>query len=712
MLVAMLSVFESPTQKSIWGSSSSELSMKYYNKQARLVLILKFLCLGTFDPWYVHPRMVRTRLIQLDTLSIFDVEIEHMPRYLAISHVWSENLFPPRFRDTRHLARGVTILKRLLVCTGGPKALSLRQFISRRVLQVPDGQLPKGALFWVDTWCIDQNDPEDKERQIPLMGRIYRDAAFVQIITEHKFTFRQDDWDSVCDELKRARGEDKSLQGFDSRRAIRRYQSQAVQDALKRGGQMLDELTSTKWFQRLWTAQEYILARVAYFTGGDGHNLHFDDEDVIRLYYLWVNPHARALKPGDDTLIERLDSLMLLLKMDGKGCAKASNFAKAMRIPSDPGIFATVMQLASDRQCLYKEDEIYGLMAASQITITYIPHANTNAIWQQWWDTAVEKQSISMVMLPKSKPTSNGPYSNCAKPEFDNRCEAIGFCQISEIDSQLARSYAKQSEPMTIDHGTINVRGRVAGICTSALYLGRWTSYESTYQCVTKELGEDLQLIQEVYGVLAGGLISRENIALWVEEAKYHHLVGNEAEWIFESHMGITPVPEGKTYLVTVKNATMETRVIVVTDDNLNGAGSLIAVDLSARTGSGAMVLLIVRSLREEGERQSGDVLHKVGTTLPVFEPYRDFNWIRKKEQKDAKERFGMFINSTWENFQIGGASCPVCHPPNVKPPLDMVDMAERPNLLVERTEQTKTDLRLHRYRQKRFHIPWFREIL
>jgi hypothetical protein len=50
---------------------------------------------------------------------------------------------------------------------------------------------------WIDTWCIDQNDAEDKLRQIPLMGEIYKGALLVLITVRHHFTFSQEDWNAA-----------------------------------------------------------------------------------------------------------------------------------------------------------------------------------------------------------------------------------------------------------------------------------------------------------------------------------------------------------------------------------------------------------------------------------------------------------------------------------------------------------------------------------
>ncbi len=48
-----------------------------------------------------------TRLVHADTLSLQEVRLDCMPRYLALSHVWSEGLFPPTMVHNMTESRGL-----------------------------------------------------------------------------------------------------------------------------------------------------------------------------------------------------------------------------------------------------------------------------------------------------------------------------------------------------------------------------------------------------------------------------------------------------------------------------------------------------------------------------------------------------------------------------------------------------------------------------
>jgi Heterokaryon incompatibility protein (HET) len=90
----------------------------------------------------------RTRLVDISTIGLQEFPISSTPAHLGISHVWSERLFA-----TTYLNKASTSL----IFVIGMEMLRLLK-------QRP--RLPRVQYCWVDTWCIDQNDAEDKARQI------------------------------------------------------------------------------------------------------------------------------------------------------------------------------------------------------------------------------------------------------------------------------------------------------------------------------------------------------------------------------------------------------------------------------------------------------------------------------------------------------------------------------------------------------------------
>ena len=93
-------------------------------------------------------------------MSLREIEqssLDHIPPFIAISHAWGERLFPPNVPFNLQ-----------------PGAEAVLVLIAQR--------FPHIHHCWIDTLCIDQNDEEDKQRQIPLMSEIYGNADVVAIV--------------------------------------------------------------------------------------------------------------------------------------------------------------------------------------------------------------------------------------------------------------------------------------------------------------------------------------------------------------------------------------------------------------------------------------------------------------------------------------------------------------------------------------------------
>jgi hypothetical protein len=185
--------------------------------------------------------MVLTRLLNLSSMTLEEFEIDQMPEYVAMSHVWSESLFPvPNLTDTK-----------VEMCDGIKMLL---------VVQETNEEVARIQYCWTDTWCIDQNDPEDKNRQIPMMGEIYKNAEIVVVTVRHKFSFTQSYWDHLDHILKPV---SRLVRDFDTRFTVETQgllRTSQVIDDIEKAREVLREFCNLEWMKRVWTAQEYILA--------------------------------------------------------------------------------------------------------------------------------------------------------------------------------------------------------------------------------------------------------------------------------------------------------------------------------------------------------------------------------------------------------------------------------------------------------------------
>jgi hypothetical protein len=230
--------------------------------------------------------MTLTRLVNLISNRLESFEIGSMPPYLAISHVWSEALYPPSLRGSPQNADGMRMITTLI--TSSAKSMLC-------------------SYCWIDTWCIDQDDTEDKLRQIPLMGEIYKGALLVLITVRHHFTFSQEDWNAAIAGCQ-AMIDVQRLPGDEYQASPARIDSLTV-PAVKsffRCYTMMLEVAGLPWGSRIWTAQEYILAKSELWIGSDLRPLHIAPADCRTIYQIRcaraasLNIFKEALGIGSD----------------------------------------------------------------------------------------------------------------------------------------------------------------------------------------------------------------------------------------------------------------------------------------------------------------------------------------------------------------------------------------------------------------------------
>jgi hypothetical protein len=275
-----------------------------------------------------------TRLLNLSTLALEPFDADEMPPYLAVSHVWSENLFP-------------------VSCCNGAQVESCDGLESvRRAIKNRSDNI---QFIWVDSWSIDQTDENDKNHQIPIMGKIFKGARLVLVVVRHCFTFGQAEWDSVLlgieNELK-----PNWSGGLGDLMSI--FRNSNFHEFVKRGVELIDELAGLEWMQRIWTSQEYILAEDVEWMGfgEDQSPLHLDANDLSNLILVY----QYAIRKGKGFP----QHLANIFTMTSARC----------RI-YDPTL---VMRLAINRSSTRVEDEIYGLMGASELLIDPIMGKNVD----------------------------------------------------------------------------------------------------------------------------------------------------------------------------------------------------------------------------------------------------------------------------------------------------------------------------------------------
>ncbi|PMD31539.1 hypothetical protein L207DRAFT_572752 [Hyaloscypha variabilis F] len=132
-------------------------------------------------------------------------------KYLTMYALSMDDLTTPVFYTALSYTWGSQIFDGIIECDGHEKAITKSLEAALRNFRKPD----RSVVMWIDQICIDQDNSTEKEKQIPMMGKIYQHA-----------------WNTVI-------------------------------------WRNLWNLLSRPWFKRLWIIQEVMLSRNLWVTCGD-----------------------------------------------------------------------------------------------------------------------------------------------------------------------------------------------------------------------------------------------------------------------------------------------------------------------------------------------------------------------------------------------------------------------------------------------------------
>jgi len=277
--------------------------------------------------------------------------------YTALSYVWGLPKFPctisckaapsgERTRPTRNPARRSVEKKRartVLPITQNlfDALVSLRSRRDRKTL-------------WIDAICIDQQSSSEKATQIPLMKFIYRDAEEV-IIWLGK---RMPQTSSALALVRRAAFQKReecgaSLPSFHDiqdentdKLQLNRVRVPAKKPIIS--WEPLLHFLKNRWFSRIWTLQEVLLARNATMRVGHSQLLLVDFVDAVAFF------HKEQIHLGIDVAPLLLDGRWKLLR--DSSASRLQN----TQIPYDCWV---LMNIIPSLDATEPRDKIYGLLS-------------------------------------------------------------------------------------------------------------------------------------------------------------------------------------------------------------------------------------------------------------------------------------------------------------------------------------------------------------
>lgn len=572
------------------------------------------------------------RLVNLYSGHMSEYNYDDAPPYVAVSHTWRARLFPPTipFNQT----------------AGG-----------RAILIVVRKYFPSLSHCWVDTLCIKQDDEEDKERQIPMMGEIYHGAVAVTVTLASKLTISQEEIDFLSEKLEGAC----FMAANETWRDDGLYWGNGPgKEIIIKAMNGLEIFTRDEWACRIWTLQEFVLARSIVWIGSDHIPLR-----VREILFSAIPSICNTLNISEC--------------IGGKYTRLYSYFSGMINCKLRLIDRTRIMELLGNRSATVPADEIYGAMAASGVILDLSrPNRSRESIWRLWCEQAIREGHIRWALLP--------PYVSpqCKLKSFSEwNCVLPDFYMRHKSSTALALDSIKPVGPVSVNKndGTVIMTGRWAGSCKLIRRLG------SVYEDSVKGLiHRDITLI-----VLAGGnwllalrlalafgagrynrkqtiMIARvlqtnftraiRVIERSTEEGFRPRILGSREATVWADfmtlQMGVMPgMNHGVAYLVEIRNSIKLTYAVAVFGDRkfvpIEPAW-LEALHFEANTTDDRWVLMII----QRPDSMSGNItLHKAAMTLPLSLS-SDINFAKK---------YGQHVLSMAERqqFRIGGSCCCIC---------------------------------------------------
>lgn len=524
-------------------------------------------------------------------------------------------------------------------------------------LVVVQKYFPSLSHCWVDTLCIIQDDEQDKQRQIPMMGKIYHGAVAVTVALASKLTISQEEIDTLSEKLEgacfMAANETWSEDGL-------YWWNGPGREIIIKAMNGLEIFTRDEWACRVWTLQEFVLARSIVWVGSDYIPLR------VREILFSAIPNI-------------CDTLNISECIGGKYTRLYSFFSGMMNCKLREINRTRIMELLGHRSATVPADEIYGAMAASGVIIDLSdPNRSREYIWRLWCEQAIREGHIRWALLPpyvSSQYKSNSSSGwNFVLPDFYMRHQSSPALALDSINPVSPVS-------VNANNGTVTMAGRWAGSCILIRRLG--SVYEDSEQ---GHIHRDITLI-----ILAGGnwllalrlasafgagrynrkqtiMIARvlqsnftnaiRVIERGTEENFRPRIIGSREATVWADLMTLQMsvmlgMNHGVAYLVEIRNSIKHTYAVAVFGDNKFfqvQPARLEALHFEANTTDDRWALMIV----QRPDNNSRDLtLHKAAMTLPISLS-SDINSARK---------YGQHVLSrvAYQQFSIGGSCCFIC---------------------------------------------------
>jgi hypothetical protein len=570
------------------------------------------------------------RLINTIIWTVETFETGRAPPYLAISHAWSDNIFPKQLP--------------LNPSFGGN---AIRQTLLKR-------DFDSVTYCWVDLFCIKQDSEDDMNEQIPLMGQIYGNAEAVLIILTNELNLTQKQVDYGTAQLDEAlaiwKTEAWTDGGMSQYWGLGEGRTKLVQ-AMK----ILSRFTNAAWGTRVWTLQEYLLATNILWIGSDLEPISIDDELFVAIPGLCEQFEITECTVRGDSIDN--DYELLFSHFSGMAAGRVSATDRTR-----------VMEMLGNRQAFLPVDEVYGTMAVSTVEISIQPKESRESAWKRWLEAALTAGHLRWLMIP--------PAILSTEEAAELTCEGVLCSKRHELSSASGLDRVTPYGPVVVSKATVSLTARHIGPCTTLRKLG------PVHRCDKGWVHRDLTLIVYSKGAwssaidiavaFGSGRYNNKQLILIAQvlknnydralrfiqrrmEGKFYPILQSEPHrFVWADFMQLLSrsvmdtMNFGVGYLIRVRCPTTQIPFLTVLVTNgLRPKGDLVAFDCNARSVDRRHTLLICERSTTEVQKQASDptlIWHKAGVTISVGEDYA-IGW----------------DDIPLETINVGGSRCQVC---------------------------------------------------
>ncbi|OAR05704.1 hypothetical protein LLEC1_04431 [Akanthomyces lecanii] len=570
------------------------------------------------------------RLLNTATWAVEVFEIGQAPPYLAVSHAWSDAIFP-----------------RQLPLSPSFGSDAIAQTIHKRGLH-------HVRYCWIDLFCIIQDSDEDICDQIPLMSHIYGDAQAVLIVLTNKLNLTQEQVDRGTAQLDEALAIWREEAWTDE--GVQEYcEHGRGRGTLVQAMSILARFTNAAWGTRVWTLQEYLLATTLVWIGADLEPISIRDELFVAIPRFCEELDISECARRGDPATNQYE--LLFSHFSGMAARRTGAIDRTR-----------VMEMLGNREAFLPVDEVYGAMAVSTVEISIRPKESRESAWRRWTEAALAAGHLRWLLLPPSMRTEDAAIGlTCAEVVCSGR---------HLLSSASGLDAVTPYGPVTVEGGTVTVTARRIGHCTVIRKLGPvlrggtgWVHRDMTLILYAEGAWPSAIDIAVAFGagrysnkqliMIAQTLANNYDRALrYIRqhmEAKFRPIFPAEryfsiwADFVqLQAQCVMDTLNFGVAYLIRIQCLTTQIPVLTVLVTNGRcPEQEIVAFDCNARGGDGRPKLLICERPELRAPEQSGGSAtpwHKVGVTIAVGEDYA-YGW----------------DSIPLDEIRIGGSRCQLC---------------------------------------------------